>query len=135
RHLSRIKGGRLAREIACTTFALSDVTDDDAATIGSGPTVGDPTTIDDALRVMERYGLTSDMRDVVAAMRAAGETPKPGDAALVRSRFVLIGGRRTAMDGAAAAALESGLGTIVFDEPITGDAAAAGAAFVARAAA
>ena len=133
RHLSRIKGGRLALGARCTTFALSDVTDDDAATIGSGPTVGDPSTLDDAARVLERAGITRDMPEILALMQRAGETPKPGDSALASSRFVLIGGRRTAMDGVAAAALGAGYATIVFDEPITGDAAPAGKAFAARA--
>ena len=133
RHLSRIKGGRLALGVRCTTFALSDVTDDDAATIGSGPTVGDPSTLADAIRVLERAGITRDMPEIAAIMQRAGETPKPDAPALASSRFVLIGGRRSAMDGVAAAALEAGYGTIVFDEPITGDAAPAGAAFAARA--
>lgn len=133
RHLSRIKGGRLALGTRCTTYALSDVTDDDAATIGSGPTVGDPSTLADAAGVLERAGITSDMPGILAVMARAGETPKPGDPALASSRFVLIGGRRSAMDGVAAAALEAGYATIVFDEPITGEAAPAGAAFAARA--
>ncbi|HUF25316.1 MAG TPA: MOFRL family protein, partial [Vicinamibacterales bacterium] len=62
-----------------------------------------------------------------------GESPKPGDPRLSQSRFVLIGGRRTAMDGVVDEALARGLATIVFDEPITGDAAVAGAAFARRA--
>ena len=133
RHLSRIKGGRLALGTRCTTYALSDVTDDDAATIGSGPTVGDPSTLADAANVLEKAGIAREMPEVPAAMEQAGETPKPGDPALASSRFVLIGGRRSAMDGVAAAALEAGYATIVFDEPITGEAAPAGAAFAARA--
>ena len=133
KHLSGIKGGRLARDVACTTFALSDVTDDDPAAIGSGPTVGDPSTLADAKRVLQQSGIASETPEAVAALDRCGETPKPGDAALARSRFVLIGGRRTAMDGVASEALARGRATIVFDEPITGDAAAAGAAFAARA--
>lgn len=133
KHLSRIKGGRLAMGLACTTFALSDVVDDDPASIGSGPTVADPSTLADAKRVLERAGIARELPEAVAALERCGETPKPGDAALSRSRFVLIGGRRTAMDGAATEALARGLATIVFDEPITGEASAAGAAFVARA--
>lgn len=133
KHLSRIKGGRLAMHTSCTTFALSDVMDDDAASIGSGPTVGDPSTIADAMRVLERAGIARDMPDAVAAIERAGETPKPGDPALAGSAFVLIGGRRTAMDGVVSAALGRGYSTIVFDEPITGDAFAAGTAFTERA--
>jgi glycerate-2-kinase len=130
KHLSRIKGGRLAMHARCTTFALSDVADDDPASIGSGPTVADPSTRADAMKVLERTGLLGELK---AALDSAGETPKPGDPALAASTFVLIGGRRTAMEGAVNAALAANRATILFDEPITGDAAAAGAAFVARA--
>jgi glycerate 2-kinase len=133
KHLSRIKGGRLAAGTRCTTFALSDVVDDDPGAIGSGPGAGDPTTVDDARRVIARAGLAREMPDVVAALARAGESPKPGDASLAESRFVLIGGRRTAMDGVVDAALAREMATIVFDEPITGGAQAAGRAFAARA--
>lgn len=133
RHLSRIKGGRLALDTRCTTFALSDVVDDEPAAIGSGPTVGDPSTAAEARRVLERAGIARDMPAAIAALDAAGETPKPGEAGLAGSRFVLIGGRRTAMDGVAGAALARERATIVFDEAITGDAATAGRAFAARA--
>lgn len=133
RHLSCIKGGRLALGTRATTFALSDVVDDDPAAIGSGPTVADPTTTADARRVLARAGLARDLPEATAALDAAGDTPKPGDPALADSRFVLIGGRRTAMDGVADAALARDRATIVFDEPITGDAAAAGRAFATRA--
>ena len=133
KHLSGIKGGRLARDLSCTTFALSDVTDDDAAAIGSGPAVGDPSTLADAKRVLQQTGISKSMPEVMAALDRCGETPKPGDPALAGSRFVLIGGRRTAMDAVASEALARGRATIVFDEPITGDAATAGADFAKRA--
>ena len=133
KHLSRIKGGRLAACVRCTTFALSDVVDDDPGAIGSGPTVGDVTTLDDARRVLERAGIAREIPEALEALARAGETPKPGDASLSDSRFVLIGGRRTAMDGVVDAALARELATITFDEPITGDAATAGRAFAARA--
>jgi hydroxypyruvate reductase len=133
KHLSQIKGGRLALDVRCTTFALSDVTDDDPAAIGSGPTVADPSTMEDATRVLEGTGIAREMPEAIEAIERAGESPKPGDPRLSRSRFVLIGGRRTAMDGVVSEALARGLATIVFDEPITGDAAAAGAAFARRA--
>ena len=133
KHLSRIKGGRLASGLVCTTFALSDVTDDDASSIGSGPTVADPSTRDDAMRAIERTGIARDVPELVAAIARVPETPKPGDPLLARSRFVLIGGRRTAMDGVVNAALLAEHATIVLDEPITGDASIAGAAFAARA--
>ena len=119
KHLSRIKGGRLAAGVRCVTFALSDVVDDDPSSIGSGPTVGDPSTIDDTRRVLERTGIAREVPEALDALARAGETPKPDDPSLAQSRFVLIGGRRIAMDGVVNAALERGLSTIVFDEPIT----------------
>jgi glycerate-2-kinase len=133
KHLSRLKGGRLAHGVRCTTFAISDVVDDDPASIGSGPAVADPTTVGDARRVLEQFGVAAALPVSLVAIERAGETPKPGDLALAGSRFVLIGSRRTAMDGVAAAALARGHATILFDEPVTGDAAAAGAAFADRA--
>jgi glycerate 2-kinase len=135
KHLSQIKGGRLGVTAVCTTFALSDVADDDPATIGSGPAVGDPSTVEDAIAVLERYGLAADLPEALGALRVAGETPKPGDPGLADSAFVLIGGRRDAMDGAVTEALARGYATIVLDEPITGDASTAGAGFARRAAA
>lgn len=133
KHLSRVKGGRLGMNVSCMTFALSDVADDDPAAIGSGPTVGDPSTLADARRVLERTGIARDLPETIDALDRWGETPKPGDAGLARAQFVLIGGRRTAMDAVAAEALARDRATIVFDEPITGDAVAAGAAFATRA--
>ena len=133
KHLSALKGGRLAMHARCSTFALSDVVDDDPASIGSGPGVGDPTTIDDARRVLERTGIARELPAAVQALARGGETPKPGDPSLAHAQFVLIGGRRTAMDGAADAAIAAERATIMFDEPITGDAATAGAAFARRA--
>ncbi|HUF23868.1 MAG TPA: glycerate-2-kinase family protein, partial [Vicinamibacterales bacterium] len=118
KHLSQIKGGRLAMDVRCTTFALSDVTDDDPAAIGSGPAVADPSTMGDAKRVLEGTGIAREMPEAIEAIERAGESPKPGDPRLSQSRFVLIGGRRTAMDGVVDEALARGLATIVFDEPI-----------------
>jgi glycerate 2-kinase len=104
RRLSEIKGGRLARRSAparILTLAISDVPHDDPAVIASGPTVPDPTTRQDALAVIQKYGL-----DLPPSVRArlddpACETPKPGDPAFARTDYVLVA--RPA-DGVAAAA-------------------------------
>lgn len=133
KHLSAVKGGRLAMHTRCTTFAISDVSDDDVAAIGSGPGAGDPSTMADALLVLERTGLSRELPEAVAAITRAGETPKPGDPALAHARVVVIGSRRTAMDAVATEAIARGHATIVLDEPITGDAATAGADFARRA--
>ena len=92
KHLSRIKGGRLAeraRPARLVTVAISDVPGDDPAVIGSGPTVPDPTTLADARSIVERYRL-----DLSQAMRraladAANETPKPGDPVFADTSFAL----------------------------------------------
>ena len=88
KHLSAIKGGRLAAAAAparLVTLMISDVPGDDPGTIGSGPTVADETSFADALEVVERYKieLPTRVRDVLEA--AADETPKPGDAGIAET--------------------------------------------------
>src|SRR5271167_3168827 len=93
KHLSRIKGGRLARRAhpaAVATLAISDVPGDDPAVIGSGPTVPDPTTLADARAVVARFKL--DLADPVRRALAdpANESPKPGDSVFAGSSFRLV---------------------------------------------
>lgn len=92
KHLSRIKGGRLARHAypaRLVTIAISDVPGDDPSAIGSGPTVPDPTTLADARAIVAKYRL--DLPDAVtrALNDPANESQKPGDAAFEGSTFVL----------------------------------------------
>jgi glycerate 2-kinase len=92
KHLSRIKGGRLAersRPARLITIAISDVPGDDPAVIGSGPTVPDPTTLADARATLTRYRL--EVSDAVRRALAdpANETPKPGDPLFAGTSFVL----------------------------------------------
>ena len=92
KHLSRIKGGRLARHAhpaRLVTIAISDVPGDDPSAIGSGPTVPDPTTLANARAIVDKYKL--DLPDTVtrALNDPANESPKPGDAAFQGSTFVL----------------------------------------------
>src|SRR5689334_4736440 len=90
KHLSRIKGGRLAARAAparIVTLAISDVPGDDPAVIGSGPTVPDPSTLADARAIVARYRL-----DLTAAVERAladpgNESSKPGNAAFARSEY------------------------------------------------
>jgi glycerate 2-kinase len=92
KHLSRIKGGRLARHVypaALTTVAISDVPGDDAAVIGSGPTVPDPTTLADARAIVTKYGLDLPQGVTRAFVDCANETPKPGDPIFEHAPFVL----------------------------------------------
>src|SRR3970282_743684 len=109
KHLSRIKGGRLAAAARgrCRTLAISDVVGDDLSFIASGPTVPDPTTFADALDVLRRFGGVDAYPPPVVDHLTRGvegtlsETPKPGDPSLARAESTVIGGRRHAMSGAA----------------------------------
>jgi glycerate 2-kinase len=92
KHLSRIKGGRLAERVRparLVTIAISDVPGDDPAVIGSGPTVPDPTTLADARAILARYRIAASDAVNRALNDAANETPKPGDPAFGDTSFVL----------------------------------------------
>ena len=89
KHLSRIKGGRLAERInpaRSVTLAISDVPGDDPAVIGSGPTVADPTTLADARAILARYRLEVPEAITKALADPANETPKPGDPVFSNAR-------------------------------------------------
>ena len=139
KHLSAIKGGRLAVTAGQTvTLAISDVHGpiaDDPAVIGSGPTVADPTTYADALEIVSRYGLREALRSAVVAHleRGADESPKPGDVRLRNGSYHVIGNRQLAMDGAARAARQLGYTVHVHEGPTSGEARESGAAFAAEA--
>ncbi len=93
KHLSRIKGGRLAARAhpaRLVTLAISDVAGDDPAVIGSGPTVPDPTTLADARAVCNRYWADAPPAVIRALADPANETPKPGDAVFSASSYVLV---------------------------------------------
>jgi glycerate 2-kinase len=140
KHLSRLKGGQLAALATRTvTYALSDVhapVPDDPAVIGSGPTVPDETTYGDALRVIA--GRSAVPASVVrylerGARGEIGETPKPGDARLRNTSYVLIGNRHTALDAALRAAQDRGYTVAMLPEPTLGEARDAATAFIAGA--
>jgi glycerate-2-kinase len=142
KHVSAIKGGQLAAAAGTsTTFALSDVhapVEDDPAVIGSGPTVGDPTTFGDAERALRGGGLLDLVPASVRERLSRGvvgrveETIKPGDPRLAAAAFVLAGSRRAAMAGARDAARALGYEVECVEAPVVGEASAAGAAFVKR---
>jgi len=93
KHLSAIKGGRLAaaaHPAKVVTLAISDVPGDDPSTIASGPTVPDPTTLDDARKIIEKHHLTLPDRDIESVFAKATETCEPGDSAFVRARFTCV---------------------------------------------
>ncbi len=137
KHLSRIKGGRLAAAAARTiTLAISDVHGpiaDDPSVIGSGPTVGDPTTFAEALAIVQRAA------EVPAAVRrylergAHGDVPetvKPDDVRLLGGTYEIIGNRQTAVEGAAAVARSFGYIVHVLPQAIVGEARDASLAFL-----
>ncbi|HVV42711.1 MAG TPA: DUF4147 domain-containing protein [Nitrobacter sp.] len=112
KHLSRIKGGRLARAgaraSAIVTLAVSDVPRDEPSAIASGPTVPDPTTLADARALLTRYGLAVDDAVARALSDPANESCKPGDAAFARARFQIIARPRTSLDAAIRVARDAG---------------------------
>ena len=127
KHISAVKGGRLAAAAfpaAVHTLAISDVPGDDPATIASGPTVADPTSLRDARDVIERYRI--DLPPNVAARldNPCNETPMPGDARLVRSEFVNLAGAADCLAAAATKAEELGYGVRILGEAIEGPALA-----------
>jgi hydroxypyruvate reductase len=125
KHLSRIKGGRLAVAAwpaRILTLAISDVPGDDIAAIASGPTVGDPTTLADARSVLERYRI--DVPPSIAAhlARADSESPKPGDPKLVRSEARIIAAPMASLKAAAEKATAAGYEPMILGDALEGEA-------------
>ena len=124
KHLSRIKGGRLAAACAparVVTLTISDVPGDDPSIIASGPTVPDATTCADALAILVRYGIEIPP-GIEAALRAATlETPKPGDPRFAGHAVHLIATPWQALQAAAAVARAAGLPAHVLSDEIEGE--------------
>lgn len=127
KHLSAIKGGRLAVAASparLASFAISDVPGDDPAIIGSGPTVADPSTFADARAIVAKYGLTLTPAIARRLAAAADETPKPGDPRLAGSTYELIATPRAALEAAARKAVEQGVTPLILGDAIEGEARA-----------
>jgi glycerate 2-kinase len=125
KHLSRIKGGRLARagqRAEIVTLAISDVPHDDASAIASGPTVPDPTTLADARAIIARYGLKLDEALVRALDDAGNESCKPGDPAFARAQFELIARPRASLDAAIVIAKSAGYDIVDLGADLEGEA-------------
>jgi hydroxypyruvate reductase len=125
RHLSRIKGGRLARAGRCAdivTLAISDVPRDEPADIASGPTVPDPTTLADARALVAKYGLTLDNAVIRALHDPANESCKPGDGAFARSRFAIIARPRNSLAAAVRLTRDAGYEVIDLGADLEGEA-------------
>jgi len=136
RHLSAIKGGRLAA--AChparvVTLLISDVPGDRPCDIASGPTVGDPSTCADALAIVKRYGidLPPAVREVLESGR--GESVKPGDPRLARCETRMIATPQMALEAAAAVAKEGGITPYILGNAIEGEARDVGKAMAGMA--
>ena len=124
KHLSRIKGGRLAAACAparVVTLTISDVPGDDPSVIASGPTVPDSTSCAEALAILKRYGIA-----VPAALQAqlesgALETPKPGDPAFEGHQVHMIATPQQSLEAAAAAARAAGLPAYILSDEMEGE--------------
>src|SRR6478752_9254183 len=111
KHLSRIKGGRLARAgmpAEIVTLAISDVPRDDPSAIASGPTVPDPTTLADARAIVAKYGLNVDDAVRRALDDATNESCKPGDDAFARATYEMIARPKASLEAAIAKAKAAG---------------------------
>ncbi len=125
RHLSAIKGGRLA--VAChparvVTLLISDVPGDDPINIASGPTVADPTHCEDALSIVKRYGieLPAEVRAVLES--GQGESIKPDDPRLARNTVHMVAAPQMALEAAAKVAREAGYGAYILGDALEGEA-------------
>ena len=124
KHLSRIKGGRLAAACAparVVTLTISDVPGDDPSVIASGPTVPDVTTCADALAILKRYGI--DVPQAVCDQLESGalETPKPGDDAFNGHEVHLIATPQQSLDAAAQAARAAGIEAYILSDEMEGE--------------
>jgi len=125
KHLSAIKGGRLATAAAparVLTLAISDVPGDDPAVIGSGPTVADPTTFAEARAILEKRGVKVPAAVARRLAQASDETPKPGDPRLARADTVLIATPALALEAAARVAERAGYEARILGDALEGEA-------------
>jgi len=125
KHLSRIKGGRLARRAypaRVLTIAISDVPHDDPAVIGSGPTVPDPSTLADARAIVARYKLEVPASVTRALNDSANESPKPGDKVFDGTSFKLAARPADALRAAEKAAADMGYAVVSLGADVEGEA-------------
>ncbi|MDQ9172430.1 glycerate kinase [Oxalobacteraceae bacterium R-40] len=125
KHLSAIKGGRLA--LACAparvvTLLISDVPGDDPGIIASGPTLPDPTTCADSLAILEKYNIEIPPNLRQHLESGAGETPKPNDPRFARNSHHVIATAQQALEAAAATARAAGITPYILSDGIEGEA-------------
>ncbi|MFM9842651.1 MAG: glycerate kinase [Dongiaceae bacterium] len=124
KHLSAIKGGRLAAAAAparVVSLLISDVPGDDPGVIGSGPTVADPTSFADARAILARYGLQLPPAVQAHMERAADDSPKPGDPRLARNEAVMIATPQRSLEAAARVARAAGIAPVILGDSIEGE--------------
>ncbi len=134
KHLSAVKGGRLAAAAAparLATLAISDVVGDDPATIGSGPTVADPTTLAAARSVLRRFGIAPPPAVAAALENPANETLKPDDPRFAATQYRLIATPAQSLAAASGLAAAEGLAVEMLGEDLTGEARDLGRAHAA----
>lgn len=125
KHLSSIKGGRLA--LACAparvvTLLISDVPGDEPGIIASGPTLPDATTCAEALAILRKYGIEVPANIAQHLESGAGETPKPGDPRFARNTHHVIATAQEALEAAAATARAAGITPYILSDGIEGEA-------------
>jgi hydroxypyruvate reductase len=129
KHLSAIKGGRLAAAAAparMVSLIISDVPGDDPSVIASGPTVPDATTLADARAVLARFGIETPPAVAARLADPAAETPKPGDAVFANTTLHIIAKPRASLEAAAAIARAAGVEPVILGDAIEGEAASVG---------
>jgi glycerate 2-kinase len=125
KHLSRIKGGRLARlahPARVATLAISDVPGDDPAVIGSGPTVPDPTTLADARAIVGKYRLDLPEAVTRALSDPGNESPKPADRIFADTSYRIIARPADALAAAQVRVREAGYDCVVLGDRLQGEA-------------
>ena len=125
KHLSRIKGGRLARHAfpaKLMTIAISDVPGDNPSAIGSGPTVPDPTTLADARAIVAKYKLDLPAAITAALSNPKNESPKPGDPVFAGSPFALAARPADSLRAAQAAIVGAGYECVMLGDQLEGEA-------------
>jgi glycerate 2-kinase len=125
KHLSAIKGGRLAAAAfpaRVMSLVISDVPGDDLAAVASGPTVADPTTFAEARAIIAKYGISVPETVARHLAAAADETPKPGSPQLSRAQATLIASPQLSLEAAAETALNAGITPLILGDAIEGEA-------------
>ena len=136
RHLSAVKGGRLAAACAparVVTLLISDVPGDNPMDIASGPTVADPTTCADALAIVRRYGITVPAAVLEVLESGRGESIDPGDPRLAVAETRIVATPQMALEAAAAVAHEAGYPVHILGDAIEGEARDVGRAMAGMA--